>query len=255
MNKKIFVALLAVLVLGGCTTTTVGEREDTEEKRLRRVQIHTDLGAAYMMRGRLDVALQELERALELNANDSQANHYMGLLQFRLKNREKGENYLRRAISLNPENAEARNTYGVILCEQGKFDDADEQFQAALKVSLYQSSDEASANAGLCKLKKADRRAANTYFRQALIINPKHPAALINLARLSYEDADHLAARGFMQRYLEVAKETPEVLLLAFRIERALGAKDAQARIALKLRGNFPDSAEVRELRSITGYK
>jgi len=42
-------------------------------------------------------------------------------------------------------------------------------------------------------------------------------------------------------------------LLLAFRIERALGAKDAQASYALRLRGKFPDSAEAKQLRTLIG--
>jgi type IV pilus assembly protein PilF len=56
-----------------------------------------------------------------------------------------------------------------------------------------------------------------------------------------------------MQRYFEVATDTPEVLLLAFRIERALGDKNAQATYALRLRGKFPQSAEARQLRTLTG--
>jgi type IV pilus assembly protein PilF len=50
-----------------------------------------------------------------------------------------------------------------------------------------------------------------------------------------------------------VATDTPEVLLLAFRIERALGAKDAQATYALRLRGKFPQSGEAKQLRTLTG--
>lgn len=241
------------LLLSGCATEA--ELADKEAKRIRRVQVHTELGATYLIRDQLDVAQQELDLALSLDSDDSQANHYMGLLQVRLKNLEKGERFLRRAVSLNPDNSDARNSYGVFLCERGRLDDADEQFQSALKNALYQSPDQANVNAGICRLKKPDRRAAAEYFRAALKIVPKQPTALINMARLSLEDGQALAARGFMQRYLEVAKDTPDVLLLAFRIERAMGAKDGQANYAVKLRGKYPDSNEVRELRALTGTK
>lgn len=252
--RALLVGVLGVLlVLGGCASDA--ERADQEAKRARRVQIHTSLGAEYMTRGQLDVAKQELELALDLDGDDSQANHYMGLLQIRLKDRGQGESYLRRAIRLKPDNAEARNSYGVFLCEQGKLDEADEQFQAALRIPLYTTPDQANTNAGICRIKKGDRRGAQAYFRAALQGNPRNPPALINMARLSYESGEHLAARGFMQRYLEVAGDNPEVLLLAFRIERALGAKDAQVNYALRLRGKYPNSVEAKELRSIAGYK
>jgi type IV pilus assembly protein PilF len=253
MKQLLPVMLFLVLGASGCASDV--ERADKEAKRVRRVEIHTSLGAEYMARSQLDVAKQELELALDLDSSDSQANHYMGLLQIRLKDNDRGEDYLRRAINLKPENAEARNSYGVFLCEQGRLDEADEQFQAALKVPLYQTPDQANANAGVCKLKKNDRRAAMAYFRAALQSNPKHPVALVNMARLSLENNEPLAARGFMQRYFEVAGDNPQVLLLAFRIERALGAKDAQATYALRLRGKYPNSVEARELRSIAGHK
>ncbi len=56
----------------------------------KRVEIHTQLGATYLSRNQLDIAQQELERALEINSDDSQANHIMGLLQIRLKKDDRG---------------------------------------------------------------------------------------------------------------------------------------------------------------------
>jgi type IV pilus assembly protein PilF len=73
------------------------------------------------------------------------------------------------------------------------------------------------------------------------------------MARYSFETGETLSARGFMQRYFEVTTDTPDALLLAFRIERVLGAKDAQATYAMRLRGKFPDSAEAKQLRTLTG--
>lgn len=253
MKALLFTVLGLALLSAGCANDA--ERADKEAKRVRAVQDHANLGAAYLTRNQLDVAQQEIERALELDSDDSQANHYMGLLQIRLKDKDKGERYLRRAISLKPDNAEARNSYGVFLCELGKYQEAEEQFQAAAKNPFYQSPDQANTNAGICRLKNGDRRAAKTYFRVALQSNPGQPSALINMARLSLDDGEALAARGFMQRYLELAGDSPSALLLAFRIERALGAKDAQASYALKLRGKYPNSDETKELRSIAGYK
>jgi len=241
------------LFISACASDA--ERAEKDAKLARRVQIHTDLGAQYLERNQLDIAKQEIELALELDDSYSQANHYMGLLQVRLKNMDLGEKYLRRAIDFKSDNAEARNSYGIFLCDQGKYAEADEQFQLALKVPLYLTPDLANTNAGVCRLRRGDKRAAKSYFRAALQTQPRNAASLINMARLSLEDGESLAARGFMQRYLEVAKDSPSVLLLAFRIERALGAKDAQASYALRLRNKYPNSDEVRELRSIAGYK
>jgi type IV pilus assembly protein PilF len=242
---------LAGLLIGGCASQA--EREEKAAKLSKRVEVHTQLGATYLSRNQLDIAQQELERALAVNSDDSQANHIMGLLQLRLKKDDKAEQYFRRAISEQPDNADARNSYGVFLCERGRLDEADEQFRAAIKNPLYKSPEQASLNAGICQLKKPDKNAAAGYFRTTLRHNPRQPQALLHMARYSFEAGESLSARGFMQRYFEVSTDTPEVLLLAFRIERALGAKDAQATYALRLRGKFPESAEAKQLRTLTG--
>ncbi len=243
--------VLAGLLIGGCASQA--EREEKAAKLSKRVEVHTQLGASYLSRNQLDIAQQELERALAVNSDDSQANHVMGLLQLRLKKDDKAEQYFRRAISEQPDNADARNSYGVFLCERGRLDEADEQFRAAIKNPLYKSPEQASLNAGICQLKKPDKNAAAGYFRTALRHNPRQPQSLLHMARYSFEAGESLSARGFMQRYFEVSTDTPEVLLLAFRIERALGAKDAQATYALRLRGKFPESAEAKQLRTLTG--
>jgi type IV pilus assembly protein PilF len=251
MMRHSALLVLAGLLIGGCASQA--EREAQEAKHSKRVDIHTQLGATYLSRNQLDIAQQELERALELNSDDSQANHIMGLLQIRLKKDDKAEQYFRRAISEQPDNSDARNSYGVFLCERARLDEADEQFRAAIHNPLYKSPEQASLNAGICQLKKPDKNAAAGYFRTALRHNPRQPQALLHMARYSFETGEMLSARGFMQRYFEVATDTPEVLLLAFRIERVLGAKDAQATYALRLRGKFPESAEAKLLRTLTG--
>jgi type IV pilus assembly protein PilF len=248
-------ALAAVLLLAGLLAgcASQGERNAETKKRAQRVDVHTRLGATYLHRNQLDVALQELERALELDPDDSQANNMMGLLQIRLRNDDKAERHFRRAVSEDSDNSEARNNYGVFLCERNRLDEADKQFGAALANPLYRTPEQAALNAGLCALRKPDKAAATRYLRTALEKDPRLAPALYQMARLSYESGQALSARGFMQRYFEVGPDTPEVLLLAFRIERALGAKDAQASYAVRLRGKFPDSAEAKQLRTLTG--
>jgi type IV pilus assembly protein PilF len=251
MMQHVTWLVLAGLLIGGCASQA--ERTAEAEKLNKRVTTQTQLGATYLTRNQLDVAQQELERALELNPDDSQANHIMGLLQIRLKNDAKAEQYFRHAVSEDPNNSDARNSYGAFLCERGRLDEADVQFRAAIKNPLYKTPEQASLNAGICQLKKPDKNAAAGYFRTVLRYNPNQPQALLELAHFSFETGEMLSARGFMQRYFEVSTDTPETLLLAFRIERALGAKDAQATYALRLRGKFPESAEAKQLRTLIG--
>ncbi len=250
MMRRSLYALAGLSLLAGCV---LDEPKPSAETIAKRVDIHTQLGAAYLSRNQLNVAQQELERALELNSDYSHAHNIMGLLQIRLKNESKAEYHFKRAISEMPENSEARNNYGVFLCERNRLDDADEQFRKAVSSPLYRSPDQANVNAGICRLKKPDKAGAIAYFRAALQSNPRNPQALMQMARLSLDGGQALQARGFMQRYFEAANDSPEALWLAYRIEHALRSKDAQAKYAVRLRGKFPDSTEARQLKALTG--
>lgn len=250
MTRRLLYALAGLSLIAGCV---VDEPKPSAEVIAKRVEVHTQLGAAYLARNQLDVAQQELERALELNSDYSQAHNIMGLLQIRLKNESKAEYHFKRAISEMPENSEARNNYGVFLCEQNRLDEADEQFRKAILSPLYRSPDQANVNAGICRLKKQDKAGAITYFRAALQSNPRNLQALIQMARVSLDGGQALHARGFMQRYFEAANDSPDALWLAYRIEHALRSRDGQANYAMRLRGKFPDSSEARQLKALTG--
>ena len=250
MKRIIVLLVVTSLWLIGCASQQ--ELDDKAARHTSRVKTLTQLGAHYLARDQLAVAQQELERALALDSDDSQANHIMGLLQIRLKRDDLANDHFRRSVSEDPKNSDARNSYGVFLCERGKLDEADKQFSAAIKEPLYKSPEQASLNAGICQLKKPDKQAAAEYFRITLKHDPRQPVALLNMARLSFEANEMFPARGFMQRYFELAQDSPEALLLAFRIERGLGAKDTQASYALRLRGKYPDSVEAKLLRTLT---
>ncbi len=243
--RRAFLFAAAAVALGGCVSE---ERLAEEARSAKRVEIHTQLGAGYIQRHQLDIALQELEQALALDPGNSQANNVMGLLQVRLNNEGAAERHFRQAIDAQPSNAEAHNNFGVFLCERGRLEDAMRHFNEALANPLYKTPELANVNAGTCLMRRAAPQGAAQYFRTALRINPKTPQALAGLARISHEAGEHLSARGFLQRYFETGPESPETLLLAVRVEQALGNADAQNGYAARLRSKFPDSPEAKQL-------
>jgi type IV pilus assembly protein PilF len=239
------------MVLSACSTPETRERDANKGKI---ASIRTELAAGHLMRNQPEFALQEIEKALDADPDNSQANNIMALVQARLRNDDKAEKHFHRAITSNPDNSEAHNNYGVFLCERGRVADALKQFDAAIANPLHRTPEKTNVNAGLCLLQKSENAdGATKYFKAALAIDPRSGTALFYLARTNYQNRQYLSARGLLQRYFEVARDSPESLLLAFRVEEALGARDAQASYALRLRGKYPDSAEARQLSKIKG--
>jgi type IV pilus assembly protein PilF len=250
MTRGLGIFLLG-LALVACNSAEVREREETHAKL---VDIHTQLAKGHLVRNQPEFALQEVSKALQINPDASEANAIMALVQVRLRNDEQADAYFRKAVEVDPKNGEAQNNYGAFLCERGRAREALKHFDAAIANALYRDPEKSQINAGIClKNHPVTGVSAAKYFRGALGTNPRSTVALYNLAVISLESGEPLAARGFLQRYFEVAPDSPESLLLAVKVEHALGARDAQAGYALRLRGKFPQSEEAKQLSKITG--
>ncbi len=243
---KFWLVLLSALI-SGCATTA--EREAERARIQKAVDTNVQLGATYLGRGQPQFAEERLKKALELDPDHSQANNMMALLQWRLKNYDAAERFFRKALSAEKANPAAQNNYGTFLCDRGKVDDAVTWFEKAASNPLYGRPGRAYENAGVCLMKKPAPKTAEKYFRRALQYNPKLSRSLYHMAQINYDAGKTLAARGFIQRFFEVAKDTPESLLLAVKIERALHNKNEEASYALRLKGKFPDSPEAKFLR------
>ena len=214
--------------------------------------LNTQLAAVYMQRKQYEVARDHVTKALTIAPEHPAANNVMAVLQWRLKNYDEATKYFKKTIKLDPKNAEARNNYGAFLCERGEINEAVKQFDIAIADPQYPTPAQANLNAGRCLMKKPAPREAERYLREALRLSPKTREALLTMAQISYDSGRTYSARGFLQRYFEVSEDTPESLLLAVKVESALGAKDAEASYALRLKGKFPNSPEAQELHRLS---
>ncbi len=242
-----------VLLFSGCQTANV--RDNTGDLGVQTAEspadIYVQLGLAYMQEGRYDVALRKLKHGIELDPNHAQAHNVLGVLYERLGETEEAETHYRKALRLAPKDPYIRNAWGSFLCKQGKYREADEQFDLALKNPLYETPWVALTNAGICARQIPDTKKAETYFRKALTLNKTFASALYQMARISLEKGNALTARGYLERYLSVAKHTPASLLLGVRIEHALGNEDTEASYRLLLQRKYPDAPEVQQLDEI----
>ncbi len=249
MSVRIFLSV-AILLLSGCASSA--ERQEEREKTDKLAETHVLLGSSYLQRGQLDVAKEELDKALKIAPDHSQANNIMAVLQWRFKDYDKAERLFRKALASDEKNASAQHNYGAFLCDRGKITEGVRHFDAAAANPLYPYAAEVNLNAGVCLMKKPAPAAAEKYFREALRINPGLSGALYQMARISLDSGQALSARGFIERYFQSAEDTPESLLLAVKIEYALRNKNAEASYALRLRGKFPTSPEVAQLQAMS---
>lgn len=242
---KVIIALIISFLLFACAAT---EDDPKTIKKRKLVETQVQLAIGYIQRGQLDFAKEKVDRALSVDPENSNANHVAALLMLRLRKPADAEKHYRLSIEKNPDNSSAQNNYGVFLCDKKRYSEAVGRFDAALANPLYKTPAAAAENAGICLSKARKYTHSEKYFRLALKHNPRSSKAMLGLARLHYKRGKMLKARAFIQRYFDASTDTPEALLLAIKIERALGSRDRLASYKLRLRGKFPDSREAQSI-------
>ncbi len=206
------------------------------------------LGIAYLQQGQYEKSLVKLQNALKADKKYSPTYNALGLLYQRIGEAERAEQFFKKSLSLNASNSSTLNNYGQFLCQQKRFGEAEAMFLKAVENPLYETPEIALTNAGTCALRDLNTAKAAAYFRQALEQNPRLTNALVSMSQLSYEAESYLSARGYLQRYLELAPHNASTLWLGIKIERELGDRDTLSSYMLLLKNKFPKSDEARLL-------
>ena len=245
-------ALIAILffLLGGCATAA--PRSNADSKGRKAAEINVALAQGYLKQDKLEIALEKLERALQQDPNYADAHTVIAVLYERINRPLLAEEHYRRAAQLQPKLGAVNNNYGTFLCRYGRLDEAVKYFDRALEDPFYQTRDVALTNAGTCRMQANRADEAEKDFRAALETNANNAEALYQLARLLFGKSEFLRARAFLQRFDSLGQANPDALLLGRNIEQKLGNAREAGEYARRLRTEFPDSEQTRQLESST---
>ncbi len=233
----------------GCQTTTPTLSPKDPEKA---IQVRTQLAAEYLKSGDLDSAKRALDQALETDSRDSMANMMMGVLlqqEGSKLNLEKADTYFKRAISTDPNNAQARNNYGTYLYQVERYNDAIEQLSIAGATLGYDQRFRALENVGRIYLKLGDMANAEKSFKQALQANRDSYVSMLELAEIFYFNQQTPAASRMYEQFVRAVGQKNQgarALWIGIRVARANGDQLGQQVLVNQLRALFPESQEYQ---------
>lgn len=246
--SSVRLALLLVLSLATVGAHAARQPRERDRAATEAALANTNLGAGYLKQGRLDLAVERLQRAIKQAPKLADAHSYLAIAYDQLGMLNEAEMHYKRATQLEPNNSGAANTYAVFLCRQNRWQDAEPLFKRATDNPTYSTPEVAFTNAGVCARNAGAADKAGEYFRSALARNPTYPDALSNLMEMSYDAGNYMQTRAFVQRYLDSSTPTAPVLLMCVNVETQLKNHDAADKCAAKLRTGFQGSPELAKL-------
>lgn len=263
MRHERWLAMLlsAVAIAGasGCATdgsasrpssrVDAASKENPDDPRTKTAKENTALGLGYMQQGKLEIALEKLNKALAADPKYPDANTVVAVLYERIGDLSRAEEHYRRAVQYRPKSGNENNNLGWFLCNRlARYDEAATHFERAVADPFYQTPVVALTNAGSCAIKGGKLDVAERDLRLALERGSNDPEALVQMATVLYRRDEFFKARAFIQRYESVGQQTADSLLLGRNIELRLGNAKAAVDYTKRLRDQFPESEQVRSL-------
>ncbi len=253
-RASILILLTSVMVSGCVTERTysgtdvpVAERDfDNVAAARQRVQ----LGLSYLQRGNSEQAKYNLDKALEFapgleDVHIALAYYYQSVGELELT-----EKSYRNAINTRGATGDSMNNFGVFLCQQKKYDQAEEMLLKAVNMPKYTRSASSYENLGLCSRESGDLAKAQHYFKMALNYDSRRAVSLLELAEIELELGNYSAAQTGLARYHRVVPESAASLGLGVKIERGLNNSEAAKKFGILLLAKFPASNEAKQYRA-----
>jgi type IV pilus assembly protein PilF len=239
------------LLLASCVTQNFDKNKLVIEKKISNQELaltRVSLGLGYLKIGNTNQAKFNLEKAKKFEPNlievyTAFAHYYETVAEpeLAIKSYEK-------ALSIKSGDANTLNNYGVFLCRQERFDEAEKQFLQAIKIPSYLLVSESYENLALCQLKSGDFDKAERYLAKAISHSPNSGSALFHMVRLEYSMGNYKKAHEYGQKFEKVTRAfRPESLALVLKIYQQLGNHKTAKNYGSMLVSMFPNSWEARQ--------
>lgn len=260
MNLRALVLLVQLIAtLVGCTTTTQrqlpspsNETPDRvtasdEPDGLKRARARMDLAAAYFGRGQMATALDQVKLAIAADPQYGEAFNLRGLIYANLGDQALAEDSFKRALQINPRDADTMHNYGWYLCQQKRYPEAAGFFTQALAVPQYRGTSRTLLAQGICQAGAGKLLEAEASLTRAHELDPTSPLVATNLSEVLYRRGEYERARFYVRRVNALPDvSNAQTLWLALRIENKLGNRQGASDFGTQLRNRFPDSREAR---------
>lgn len=260
--RSIFAMLLVVFVgstvLVGCAGRTGSGAssgnnadlitESDEPENRRRARLRLELASGYLENGQTNVALDEIKQALIADPTFADGFNLRGLVYMKLNDVGLAEDSFKRALALNPRDADVAHNYAWLLCQQARYTEGFRFFGQALANPMYKGSAKTFMAQGVCQIQAGLRQEAESSLTQSYQLDPGNPLTGYNLANLLYLRGEYTKSQFYIRRLNNSELANAETLWLGVKVERRLNNLDSSQQLATQLKRRYGQSREAASL-------
>jgi tetratricopeptide (TPR) repeat protein len=173
---------------------------------------HLERGVQLEAVGRINDAIAETEKALELDPSIVKAHVNLLILYGRIGNAKKAEEHYKAVAALDPAQLpDAYYNYGVLLVKEGNFEEAEKAFRKTLAIAP--TNDAAHDNLGYLLERQGKLAEAASEYRKAIEANPSSRQAHFKLGRILVNQQQYQEAiEQFRLTLTPLDEDTPSYL-------------------------------------------
>ncbi|WP_368389593.1 type IV pilus biogenesis/stability protein PilW [Thalassotalea sp. 1_MG-2023] len=245
--------LIIFLSLTGCVTQTYENDKNTpviqnESSNNEIAMTRISLGLGYLKMGNTTQAKLNLEKAKRsapklVQVHTAFAHYYDTVGEPKLATQA-----YEKALSINGDDPDTLNNYGVFLCKQKKYALAEQKMLKAIAVPTYLLVAKSYENLALCQLDADAFDKAEHYLHKSIQHSPSNASAILHMMRLQYAKGDYQLAEQYLKRYEKATRRfMPEALALAFKTyqkQNKMGVAKNYASMLVKM---FPQSFQAKQ--------
>ncbi len=219
--------------------------ESDEPETRRRARLRLELASGYFEQGQTNVALDELKQALVIDPGFADAYNLRGLVYMRLNDAPLAEDSFRRALALNPRDADVAHNYGWFLCQQSRFPESFKLFAQVVNNPTYAGQAKSLMAQGVCQVRAGQRTEAEDSLMRSYQIDAGNPLTGYNLASLLYDRGELTRAQFYIRRLNNSDLANAETLWLGIKIEQRLNNREGMSQLGDQLKKRYAQSREA----------
>jgi tetratricopeptide (TPR) repeat protein len=242
-NASAHLSLGTDLLAKGKVDEAIAEYQKSLQIRPTFAYAHLDLGNAFFKKGKMDEAAIQFQQALQINPAFTEARNNLGNVLFHMGRRDEAIAQFQQALQITPDDAATHNNFGDALRQEGKLDEAISHFEQALQARPDFA--EAHYNFGIALRQKGKLDEAIAQYRRALEIKVDYEEACNNLGNAllqkgSVDEAvtQYQKALQINPNYADAHNNLGHVLLQKGKLDEAI----TELQHALQIKPRYADA-------------